>query len=213
MATLVYRTIGSASSLGPLVTATGIDSYVVNQAVAQAEAGQPEGMRIQLLVPNLGQFAQPAANALQSRFLTGQFKDPATGTPIIPWPETPSTVADIPIGQPGTLRVRWVKGQWQIEVVIGIAVAIIGYLLIQSLHGSPWSMQSAAAASSGGTGTTTPMFGGQPFRVFYVPWYWAAAGTLGLVAAPFVLHKVAQTEGSEAELVQNRRALRQAEEG
>jgi hypothetical protein len=212
VATLVYRTIASRASLGPLVTPTGIASYVTNQAVGQAEAAQPEGTRIQLLVPNLGDFAQPAANALQAKFLTGQFRDPATGTPIIPWPESPDTVADVPTA--GTLRVRWVKGEWQIELVIVLAVLVVGYLLIQALHNSPWTMQAATAAGAGSAGGTgTPVFGGTPFRILYLPWYDAAAIGVAAIVTPFLLRQLAKTEEAEAEAVRSRRALQAAEGG
>ena len=216
MANLVYSTVATASSLGPLITVTGITSYVVNQALVQAEAGVPEGMRLELRLPHLGQFAQPAANALQSQFLTGQIRDPDTGTPIMPWPEQPATLADVV--ETDTLRIRWVKGEWQIIVVLGIIVgALLTYLLLQTLSQSPWTLQQAQVPGArGGTAAGpfggTPVFGGTPFRVFWIPWYDAAALALGLVAVPFIVHAVAQTERAEAELLTNRRALRAAEE-
>ena len=210
MATLVYRTIGSAASLGPLVTPTGLTTYVTNQAVAQAEASQSEGTRIELLVPNLGDFAQPAANNLQAKFLTGQFRDPATGTAIIPWPEYPDTIADTPLGQPGTLRVRWVKGEWQIYLVVSLAILVVGYLLIQALHGSPWSMRAANVAGTT-SGSGTPLFGGQPFRILYLPWYDAAAIAVVAAATPLVLRQVARTETAEAATLRAHRELRAAE--
>lgn len=213
MATLVYRTLATAQSTGGAVTPTGLESYVVNQALVNVEKGQPEGMRLELLMPNLGQFAPRAANALQAKFLVGQVKDPATGTPIIPWPEYPNVLADTPIGQSGTLRVRWVKGQWEIPLIIGIAVTIIGYLLIRSLAASPYSLKSAAVAGASGTTGGTPIFGGTPFRILYLPWYDALAGGVLLAAAPFVIHKLAQTETSSADLIRGERTLRAAERG
>jgi len=211
MAQLVYKTIASRASLGPLITVTGIDSYVQNTAIGQVEARQPEGTRIELLVPQLGDFAQSAANGLQARFLTGQFRDPATGAPIIPWPESPSVVADVPA--PGTLRVRWVKGEWQIYLVVTLAILVVGYLLLEALHGSPWTMQTATVAGAGTSGTGVPLFGGQPFRILYVPWYDAAAIAVGLAATPLILRQVAKTEQAEADTLRAHRALRAAEAG
>jgi len=205
MSTPALRTIATYRTAGPFLTATGPTSYVLNHAMLAAEANLPEGARVQLLLPRLDPAtAQAMVDYVQTAFLQGRLRDPATGRAIVPWPDTPGVIADVPVGTPDTVRLRWIKGQWQIAVIIALVVTglITIVVLLNELHQSPWTLQAATPTPTG-----IPAFGGSPFRIFWVPWYDALPIAAGLAVAPVILHQIARTEAGVAETVQEQRTL------
>lgn len=206
---LRYRVLASSQRDGPLLTGPILTASVpailqhVNQAVLAAEARVPDGTRLELAI-HVGALAPTAAGYLNAQFRAGRLYEP--GAPHrrwIPWPEHPHQVATVP--QPEWLRIRWVKGEWQILVALAVVAVVVGLLLLW-VPQPPYVLRSATPVAS-----ATPAFGGTPFRLFWLPWYDTLAVAAGLALIPLGLRLVARTETAASEVVQAHTALRAAE--
>jgi len=202
MATVV---LGTDSTEGPLVQLTGpLSPPVVNAWLQQAEAGQPEGAQLSLTIQSLGAWAPLAADYLNTQFAQGAITDPATGEALQAWPgATQIAYADASTGQ---LELQWVKGQPWAWILVGMLVAgIVAYLFYQALANAPWQMAAhhvptPTAQTPGGF----VWFGGNPFRIMGLPWYWVVGGVVVLGGGTWVLHRVVQASEdieTERELV------------
>ncbi len=180
-------------SPGTLAAAVGLHygdvQSIVNQAVQNAEAGAPEGARIQLEIDSV-----PGAAALISRinaaFRAGRITNPADGKPIQPWPEYPNEIAFAWQGSNG-IMLRWVKLQWQIILIV--VLLLVAVAVVYALTRSSWRLMSVSASGGQGAATGPPFVGIQDGTAYFawLPVEWDAAIAVGLVATPFILRSVA----------------------
>jgi len=205
-------TIASSSEDGPILAVAGVGATpTINTALAAAEAGQPEGAQLTLTIDGLGAWAGLAASRINAQYAAGAITDPASGEAIQAWPGA-TTLASV--GANDALVLQWVKGQPWAFILVGLLIAaIVAFAFYEAMANAPWKMTAQTTATGQGAGVPlagAPMFGGQPFRVFWLPWYWAAVGVGVLAAGPWVIERVARgTESVEEE----RQALRTWEAG
>jgi len=106
-----------------------------NNAIAQAEASQPEGTKMELEVRGLSvagiDLSTKIADWLNTKWREGYLKEPS-GRRLVAWPQYPNRIA---WGSNGTLIIRWVKMfPWgAVIVVVTFAALLILYPIIR-----PW---------------------------------------------------------------------------
>ena len=131
------------------------------------------------------------------------------------WPEYPNQVA-WPTNGGNTLEMRWLKWEWQLYLLVFALIAIVGYFVYRILTGQSWTLQTASTSQSGSSGssstTTPPIFGGTPFRVFWLPWYDAAVITAAVVATPYIYRQFVSVEESRTKSVEAQKEYRHLEE-
>ena len=207
----VTKVIATGSTLGPLINLTGLSSATVNSLIGQAEAAQPEGALIELVIDNLGVWASPIANHINSQFAAGQIV--YQGQHIKPWPNATTIASE----SNGTVTLRWVKLQWWVLILVGIAIGIlVTYLALRTLHAAPYTMTSTTN-TSGTTSTSTntaPPFAGlynNTVYLFWLPWYWDLGIAGVLAVGPWAIERLSRGEYSVSDLLKGRQALKEAE--
>lgn len=208
----VTKVIATQSMYGPIINLTGLSSATVNSLIGQAEAAQPEGALIQLTIDNLGIWAQTIANHINSQFAAGQIV--YEGQTIKPWPNATTIASE----SNGTVTLRWVKLQWWVLILVGLAIGVlITYLALKTLNAAPYSMTSTTSTSTGaapGTGAAPPFAGlyNNTLYLFWLPWYWDLGIAGVLAVGPWAIERVSRGEYSVSDLIQGKRALREAED-
>lgn len=223
MAELIYTTIASRSTHGPLVRdvsftealqllkerLTNYQAFldhlrtIVNSSVIEVEESQPEGQRLELTIrgltiPLLGSRASYLAGKIQELWLSGQIRDPE-GKNVAPWPEYPNQIAwgD---DQTDTLTLRWQKWftwGWVIAgFLLGLAVGIGAYNLFRK---SDYTMQSATPKQQ----QQQEKQPGQPTNIIgwlLQNWQLVLLGLGALAIAPFAVRQVAALRRARTEL-------------
>lgn len=232
---LMYKTVASQPVNGPLVqnlTASQITTLtwdfsfnysaflstaaqMVNQDVQAIERGEPEGQRNYLTINGWNGEATRAMDAINQAWSQGKLKG-TDGAALAAWPEYPNQIAWA-TNNNNTVELRWLKWEWELYLVVFALMAIVGYLVYQVLTQHTWSLQTASTTKSGSTGsapfgTTAPMFGGSPFRLFWLPWYDAALVTAAVVATPYVYRQFVSIEESRAQSAEATTEYRHAKE-
>lgn len=221
---LVYQTVASQNQNGPLVQsltdgqmATLAYDYtfnypaflsaagsLINRNVQAIEANEPEGQRNYLILNGWNGEATTAANSINSQWAQGKILG-TDGKPVAAWTEFPNQIA-WSTNNGNTLELRWLKWEWQLYLLVFVLIAVVGYLVYRVLTQNSWTLQTAnevanpstPQGASTGLFNNTPLFGGAPFRVFYLPWYWALAATGGIVAGPYIYRQFTSVEESRA---------------
>ena len=152
---LVYTTLVTGSgTYRPLLTApvavvydvivgdtTAITRYV-DEAVTSAEAGLPEGQRVQLsirgwTIPGFGSVGGQVANYVNQQWRAGRLRDLITGEKPLSWPEYPNQVAWYESSSDEVIM-RWRKGQPFIVWFLGFVVLGLGVLFLLSKIAPGW---------------------------------------------------------------------------
>lgn len=210
----VTRVVATQATLGPLIDLTGLSSAQVNALLNDAEAAQPEGALMLLTIEQLGIWANPIANHINSLYAQGQIVYQPTGEKIEAWPGT-SVIATVP--QNGVIQLRWVKLQWFAFVLVGLMLGVlITYIALETLHHAPYTMTATIPNAQGSTTPTSgPPFAGVydgTVYLFYLPWYWDL-GIAGILAiGPWALERLSRGEYSLSDLIRGHRALEEAEQ-
>jgi len=207
--------IASSARYGPLVRKGQINQAVID-AMKRAEAGLPEGARVQLVISGFRHDGPGlASSAIQTAFRLGQITDPASGERIRPWPEYPHQIAFADNAR-SRLTLRWLKGQpWAVILIILLASILAGLLMYYLGHSS-WSLQGPPGGGGSRSCATTPAVGfdcNGVLRVGYLPWWDALIAAAALAALPVALHYTGRLEEGEAELIRGREELQQARGG
>jgi len=180
VSTLVYTTLAQGNgTYHPLVTApvavvydaiigntVAITRYV-DQAVTEAEAGLPEGQRVELQIrgwdiPGYGSVGSQVSSYINSQWRAGKLKDLLTGEKPLAWPEYPNQVAWYESGS-DTLIMRWRKGQPFIVWFIGFVILGLGVLYLLSKIAPGWfggNTYQYTLSKAAGVASSTP--GAQP---------------------------------------------------
>jgi len=155
VASLVYTSLVSGSGThNPLLMAspaavfaaiTGNPQAIVefvNEDVTAAEAGLPEGERVQLAIrgwtiPLLGSVGAQVAGYINQQWRLGNIRDLVTGEVPQAWPEYPSEVAQY-VGSSDTLYLRWRKGQPFVVWFVGFLILGLGVLYLLSKIAPGW---------------------------------------------------------------------------
>jgi hypothetical protein len=218
MATYTLRLLASSDRNGPIVTemsptdvavlaANYLADYpnflrlltkYVNAAVQQAEARAPEGQRMMLVLPSLRGQASRIAQALNQQYSQGKIV--YQGEVVATWPEYPGQLAFVDSQDQVTLR--WVKGNPWVWILVGVLIAVIGYILYSMLRGSPYKMYSATPVGNTGTGGQGT---GLPSGAGFLSWvlgHWPLVliGAGALAVAPFAVRQIARAREAENEL-------------
>lgn len=206
----VTTVIATESTLGPLISLTGLSSATVNSLIGQAEAAQPEGALIELVMSNLGVWAGPIANHINSQFAAGQIV--YQGQTIKPWPNATTIATE----SNGTVTLRWVKLQWWVLILVGLAIGVlVTYLALRALNAAPYTMTSTTSTSTSATSTSAaPPFAGlynNTVYLFWLPWYWDLGIAGVLAVGPWAIERLSRGEYSITDLIQGKRALQEAE--
>jgi len=202
----VVVTILDSGQAGPVLTgsvplSTSVTVQDVQQAMnpdlVQAEAAQPEGTPLQLVIDNFANAGQ-VAQQLNTQWQQGQLR--LNGEPVQAW----AGASAIAYANGSQLILQWRKGQpflpaliWGI-VIIAALLAI--YLIVQRLQQAPWTLGKVTA------GTASP--NAPPASFLGIPdWVWLVGGlTLaGLVVAPFVYREAANLVQARGRYEQVRR--------
>jgi len=206
----VTKVIATQSTLGPLISLTGLSSATVNSLIGQAEAAQPEGAMIQLTIDNLGVWASPIANHINSQFAAGQIT--YEGQTIKPWPNQ-TTIA---VESNGTVTLRWVKLQWWVLILIGLAIGVlVTYLALRTLNAAPYTMTSTTSTSGSTSATAAPPFAGlyhNNLYLFWLPWYWDLGIAGVLAVGPWAIERLSRGEYSLSDLIKGKQALQEADQ-
>lgn len=157
---LVHTKLLDRAQAGPLVADLSLDTFwniirdrrnveqLVNRELRRAEAGLPEGTRVELVLTGLYpvQNIRPSdlAYRINLAYIEGKIRDPDTGEIIRPWPEHGNTIAWANDAA-GTLTLRWVKGvawAWRIiwYLVGVILLGLAAYYIYKMLHASGWTI-------------------------------------------------------------------------
>lgn len=206
----VTTVIATNAAYGPIITLTGLSSATVNSLVGQAEAAQPEGALIELTIQGLGIWASSIANKINAQYAAGQIV--YQGQHIQPWPNASVIAAE----SNGTVTLRWVKLQWWVLILVGIAIGVlITYLALRALNASSYTMTSTTNTNaSSPTSTSGPPFAGlynHTVYLFWVPWYWDLGIAGVLAVAPWAIERISRGEYSLADLAKGKRALEEAD--
>jgi len=219
---LTYRLVTDNSRAGPLVAELDwstiaaivqywtsdrydlISSAVVNRAVLDAEAGLPEGARVELVVGNMhptdGRTPEELASTINAWYVSGKFR--RNGEMLECWPEHPNRIAWGDSAR-GYLILRWVKGLawvWWVVVALLAALGIVGlYAYYLKLRQANWAMYQATGEGE------LPIVGECPKLFGLCVWWWVA-GAAVLVVGPWVMRQV-------ADWIRARRELERAEMG
>jgi hypothetical protein len=213
---LVYSTLADSTTAGALVTidwatalqiALGNPSAVqdaINPAIASAEAGLPEGTRVQLYltgwdVPIIGNVGARVADQINAQWSAGNIRDPNTGEVPQPWPEFPGAIAFYDPAS-DTVGLHWRKGQiFGLNLVVQIILILVATFaltyVVEHVLGfvHNWSMTSAVPASSG-----TAQGGGQSWWATRPLWEKFAIVGGGVVLVGFGLWWAAERSIAEA---------------
>jgi hypothetical protein len=140
----------------------------VNQAVTAAEAGLPEGERVELdirgwTIPGYGSVGGQVASYVNQQWKAGNVKDLVTGEKALAWPEYPTQVAWYSASN-DTVVLRWRKGQpfvvwFLLVIVIGLGVLFVLSKIAPGWFGGggyDYTLYKAAASQVGGTPPPTP---------------------------------------------------------
>lgn len=156
---LVYNKLLDRAQAGPLVADLSFDRFwsivqdrhnveqLVNAELRRAEAGLPEGTRVELVLAGLYtvQNIRPSdlAYRINLAYIEGKIRDPDTGEMLRPWPEHGNTIAWANDAA-GTLILRWRKGfawAWRIiwYLVGVILLGLAAYYVYKMIHVSDWT--------------------------------------------------------------------------
>jgi hypothetical protein len=198
---LVHTKLLDRAQAGPLVADLSLDTFweiirdrrnveqLVNAELRRAEAGLPEGTRVELVLTGLYTVQNIKPSDLAYRInlakIEGKIVDPDTGEAIHPWPEHGNTIAWANDAA-GTLTLRWLKGvAWTWRIVwylVGvILLGLAAYYIYKMLHASGWTIFKVVEKKKNGGWVVTP-FG----------WVLFGLGAFGLLAvAPWAMRKIA----------------------
>lgn len=229
---LVYTKLLDRAQAGPLVTDLSLDNFwdiirdrrnveqLFNAQFRQAEAGLPEGARVELALTGLYtvQNIKPSDLAYRINLLKieGKLVDPDTGEAIRAWPEHGNTIAWAN-NAAGTLTLRWRKGvawAWRIiwYLVGVILLGLAAYYIYKMLHASGWTAFRVVEEQEipvdgkeeclrkGGTWDEATK---KCYKKQITVWGWLlfGLGALGLLAAaPWAARKVAAAARAKREL-------------
>lgn len=209
---LVYTKVIDRARAGPLLSDITLENfwsivrdpynaqYLLNAQLRQAEAGLPEGARVELVLRGLytveGKKPSDLANQINLLYNQGKMVDPDSGEMLRPWPEHAAARqlawAD---DAAGTLTLRWLKGiAWVWYLICAIALGLFAYFLYKMLRGSDWAMYKAVTKTNGdGNG------GGCP-KIFGVCVWWLAGGAAAIAVAPWLIRQAAKIIRARHEL-------------
>lgn len=229
---LVHTKLLDRAQAGPLVADLSLDTFweiirdrrnveqLVNAELRRAEAGLPEGTRVELVLTGLYTVQNIKPSDLAYRInlakIEGKIVDPDTGEAIHPWPEHGNTIAWANDAA-GTLTLRWLKGvAWTWRIVwylVGvILLGLAAYYIYKMLHASGWTMFKVIEKEEipvdgkeeclrkGGTWDEATK---KCYKKVITPWGWLliGIGALGLLAVtPWVIRKVAAAVRAKQEL-------------
>jgi hypothetical protein len=197
-------TIASAASNGPLLASLdpgtagelaadyafnrpaffALAASLVNQAVIAAETAQPEGARMELVLPGMPD-VQALANGVNTAWLQGQITDQG-GSAIPAWPGADSIAF---VDQNGDLVLQWVKGQPWVWILVVVSVVAIW----DALHNTPFSLATFASSAV------------QAGSWLLKNWPWVAGGVVVVAITPPIVGAIARTREATNELAFARR--------
>ncbi len=167
---------------------------LVNQSVLSIEADLPEGTPVQLELTNLrgplgGSVAGQLATAITQAWAQGKLVN-IDGTTLTPWPGSSAIVYQVN-DTTATLTLRWVKLQPSLWIVIAALAVITAFAVYLAIRESGYTMSSASASTS--TSSVIP----NPIPWLLRNWFLIPVTAGVLVAAPFVVRHVRETEEAE----------------
>lgn len=167
---------------------------LVQPAILQAEAAQPEGTAMELVVtglrdlPFVGSQASNIASAINEAATQGTLLN-TDGTAITGWAAgAPIAYAD---DTTATLTCQWRKEQPWGWIIVGVAVAVLGVVLYYLLQHSAYAL-SAFEASTHAIATV----GGW----LLTHWGWVLLGAGAAVTAPYAIRAIARLREASNEL-------------
>ncbi|MEW6573165.1 MAG: hypothetical protein AB1374_05980 [Bacillota bacterium] len=227
----VYTKLLDRAQAGPLVADVSLDTFwdiirdrrnveqLVNAQFRQAEAGLPEGTRVEIVLACLYTVQNIRPSDLAYRFnlayIEGKLVDPGTGEAMRAWPEHGNTVAWANDAA-GTLTLRWRKGVvwgWRIIwYLVGVILfGLAAYYIYKMIHASGWTAfkvieqreipvnSKEECLRQGGTWDEAAK---KCYKKVITPWGWLlfGLGALGLLAgAPWAARKVAAAARAKRE--------------
>lgn len=232
--TYIYHTLADSAQTGPLVGglnvgtaaqlafdyATNYPAFLttaealVNQTILAAESNEPEETRNLCVIGGWGSAVPSLVSSINQQWQAGKVVG-ADGNPVPAWPDPGYSGQIAWNGGNGQIVLRWVKGQPQLYILLAILIVLAGAALYYVLTQAPWKLQSATPQTlSNPNGTpilgNTPLFGGTPFRVFYLPWYDAAAAAAALAVSPWAYRQIVNLKNDRVDSVRANRALHDA---
>jgi hypothetical protein len=201
-------TIASAASNGPLLASLdpgtagelaadyafnrpaffALAASLVNQAVIAAETAQPEGARMELVLPGMPD-VQALANGVNTAWLQGQITDQG-GSAIPAWPGADSIAF---VDQNGDLVLQWVKGQPWVWILVAVLVVVSVVAIWDALHNTPFSLATFASSAV------------QAGSWLLKNWPWVAGGVVVVAITPPIVGAIARTREATNELAFARR--------
>ncbi len=205
---MTLRVLATQQSVGSFLGAWAGANTTINPKLGQLERAQPEGTAMQLAITVNTPVAPDTvatywANHINHQFAAKQLKDPSTGKLITPWPTQTTTIATT---EGSVIYLRWVKEGVFADILIGIIISLLSYVIYKYLVSSRWSLSGAMAKNGSTTGN------GGPPRILGIPWYYVVVPAI-VIGVPVTYWYVADVDRNRESLIENEKKIRQLRGG